>query len=87
MFTVLVKVFANFFWKMFSDCSGNPSTMRFLSVYVVLTIMSVWAILCFIKQELIPLGYDNVLLIAGAMGIKTIQRGIEQKGDDCVKKK
>jgi hypothetical protein len=84
---VFLRAIINFFWKMFSDYSGNPSTMRFLSVYVVTTIMSVWAILCFMKQELLAIGYDNMLLIAGAMGIKTIQRSIEQKGGDCEKPK
>ena len=85
MFKAVMKEIRDFLYLMFSDCSGYPSTLRFLSVYVVVNIFTVWSILCFIKGELIPLGYDNVALISVAMGIKTVQRSIEQKGGSCEK--
>lgn len=85
MVKIVVKEIRDFLYAMFSDCSGYPSTLRFLSVYVVVSIISVWGVICFMKGELVPIGYDNVALISVAMGIKTAQRVVEQKSPECEK--
>lgn len=70
-----------FWWRLFSDAKNNPSTIRALSSFVCLNIMVVWTILCLTAQELLPIGYDNALLIFACIGAKAYQRKFEQNGD------
>lgn len=75
----------NFWYRVFSDTCGIPSVMRVLSAYVCVVIIGVWAVLCLLSRELLPIGYDNVALVAFTLGAKAYQRR-EEKGVECEKK-
>lgn len=63
------------FWvKVFSDKNGVPSSTRVLSAIVILDVLGVWTGLCFVKNEFLPLGYDNLVLIVSCLGLKIYNR-------------
>ena len=64
----------------FHDTDGGLSMMRMLTFLVVVAIVVVWAIMCFIKGDLldIPGGVLGVLITA--LAGKFLQKGVEVFG-------
>jgi hypothetical protein len=72
----------NFFATMFSESSGRPSSMRFMSFLVLAVILGCWADVTIRKNEMQPLTFEQMGLVLGAMGIKVWQKGKENGGGD-----
>ena len=66
----------------FSDSRGYPSSTRLIMGYVGFVIITVWAVECFRKNEVLPIDWTIVSLLLVAMGAKVIEK---KKGESCVK--
>lgn len=77
-----------FIYKMFSDVQGNPSTNRFISTFVVIFPLLVWAFTVYKAGAWVPMPDEVLWLVGGGLTSKVVQRGIEQKGtsDKAVEK-
>ena len=67
----------NFLSQALSESNGNPSTMRLLTLFVVIAVVGTWAEVSIQCKALQPLSYEQVLLVLGAMGAKVLQKGKE----------
>lgn len=67
----------NFFARVLAESDGNPSTMRFATVLIALTIMAGWLYVTVKTATLQPLTTEQVAMVLGALGIKAWQRGKE----------
>ena len=75
----------NFLYTMFSDINGAPSNNRFISTFVVVFPILVWAYPVIKTVVWVPIP-DEILILSGSgLGSKIIQRKIEESGR-CVKK-
>ena len=72
----------NFIRSALSDKNSYPSSTRLMAAWVIFNILGVWSFLCLRKTEFIPIGYDNILLIASCLGLKVYEK---LKGDTCEK--
>ena len=68
-----------FMYKMFSDVQGNPSTNRFISSFVVIFPLLVWAFTVYKAGAWQPIPEELLILVGGGLTSKVVQRGIEQK--------
>lgn len=77
-----------FMYKMFSDVQGNPSTNRFISSFVVIFPLLVWAFTVYKAGAWQPIPEELLILIGGGLTSKVVQRGLEQKdtSDKAVEK-
>lgn len=75
----------NFLYTMFSDINGDPSTNRFISTFVTIFPLLIWAYPVLKTGVWVPIP-DEILILSGSgLGSKIIQRKIEESGR-CVKK-
>lgn len=72
----------NYFGKMFSDVKGDPSTNRFLSAFVVIFPVLVWAWTVYKAGTWVPIPDEVLWLVGGGLTSKVVQRKIEQT-DAC----
>ena len=63
--------------KVCSDSKAQPSSIRFVSVFVVVVIVCTWSIVSIFNGEIQPLGYDIAALVAAVVGAKVYQKRIE----------
>lgn len=70
----------NFFTQMFSDINGDPSTNRFISTFVVVFPVIVWAWPILKTGVWVPMPDEVLYLCGGGMASKIIQRKIEESG-------
>ena len=68
-----------FMYKMFSDVQGNPSTNRFISAFVVIFPLLVWAFTVYKSGTWQPIPEELLILVGGGLTSKVVQRGIEQR--------
>jgi len=73
-----------FLYSLFSDVRGQPSTNRFLSVFIIVVSMATWSYTVIISKTWQEPSPELIGLIAVALGAKTWQRKIEQE-DQCKK--
>ena len=78
----MMKLLGVFLLRAFSDANGRASSTRILSALVMCNVLSVRSYVCIKSNTFVPLGYDNMLLIASCLGMKIYQRKIEGEGDD-----
>lgn len=68
------------FEKLLADVHGQPSTMRLVTLVVVVGVVGVWAY-CSVKSgEILPLPDELVTLLLGQTGLKAAQRLWERSG-------
>ena len=60
-----------------ADSKDQPSSIRFVAVFVVVVIMTTWSVVSIFSGEIQPLGYDNAALVAAVVGAKVYQKRIE----------
>ena len=77
-----------FLAEMFSDVNGDPSTNRFISAFVVMLPLFMWAYTVYKSGVWVPIPEEVLLLVAGGLTSKVVQRSIEQGGvnDKAVEK-
>lgn len=67
-----------FIYKMFSDVQGSPSTNRFISTFVVIFPLFVWAWTVYKAGAWVPMPEEILILVGGGLASKVVQRSIEQ---------
>ena len=72
----------DFIKRIFSDSSGNPSSMRVAFLFVCGLMFGVWAWLCYIKCEWIPFGVPNLSVLILLSADKLGQKQLENKDKD-----
>ena len=65
---------------MFSDINGEPSTNRFISAFVTIFPLLVWAWPILKTGVWVPIPEEVLYLAGGGMASKIIQRKIEESG-------
>lgn len=65
---------------MFSDVNGEPSTNRFISTFVTIFPLLVWAWPVLKTGVWVPIPEEVIYLAGGGMVSKIIQRKIEESG-------
>ena len=78
----MIKRLGEFLLSAFSDQNGRPSSTRILSALVMCNVLAVWSYVCVKSGTFLPIGYDNMALIASCLGMKIYQRKIEGEGND-----
>lgn len=74
----------SFLYNLFSDVSGQPSTNRFLTVFIIVVSMTTWSYTVIVSQTWQDPSPELIGIIGVALGAKTWQRKIEQE-DSCKK--
>jgi len=69
----------NKFSQLISDGDGQPSSMRFAFLYVVITVMTAWFILSIRKGDLIPIDWTQVATVVFAFLGKAAQARSENR--------
>ncbi len=69
-----------FLKNIFSQDNGNPSSMRVLTAFVVISVISVWGYISIITKTLAPFPAEGAVAIIGALGAKAWQKGKETDG-------
>ena len=67
-----------FIRKMMSDAHDNPSSVRMLTVYVVVNIMIVWTIANLRAEKWVPMDYETIIFLGTLLGAKVIQKKLEK---------
>ena len=67
-----------FMRKMMSDAHDNPSSVRVLTVYVVVNIMIVWTIANLRAEKWVPMDYETIIFLGTLLGAKVIQKKLEK---------
>ena len=78
LFKQLLFGFSAFIKQLFTDDSGNVSSMRALMLFAGVVILSTWSFICISKRELIDLPLDVAALLGGLTGLKLTQRKIAE---------
>lgn len=67
-----------FIRKMMSDEHDNPSSVRVLTVYVVINIMIVWTIANLRAEKWVPMDFETIAFLGTLLGAKLIQKKLEK---------
>ena len=67
-----------FMRKMLSDANDNPSSIRVLTVYVVVNIMVVWTIANLRSEKWVPMDFETIMFLGTLLGAKLIQKKLEK---------
>ena len=62
---------------LFAEPSGQLSSMRLLTAFVVVAVVGTWSALSLLRGEFLTMSPDQVGLVLGALGLKGWQRGKE----------
>lgn len=71
----------NWLSQLLSETDGNPSTMRFATMIIVLAVMANWTYLTIHTGQMQNLTPEQLGLLLGTLGIKAFQRKAEQPPD------
>lgn len=66
-----------FLAQMFSEPGGSPSSTRALTGLVCVCVVGTWTLVSVRKVELQKMDPELVMLVIGALGVKSWQRGKE----------
>lgn len=66
--------------QLFSDDKGNISSMRFLSIFTVMTVLITWSVLSIKNNQIISFDYKDLGVLLAAFGGKSLQKFIEING-------
>ena len=67
-----------FIRKMLSDANDSPSSIRVLTVYVVVNIMVVWTIANLRSEKWVPMDFETIMFLGTLLGAKLIQKKLEK---------
>lgn len=68
------------FEKIFTDDSGNPSSMRWAVFAIIFVVLFNWTYFNVTQSQFANLSFPDISLIVGALGAKTWQKSVETKG-------
>ena len=75
-----------FWYSMFSDVCGQPSTNRLLAFFVVVIPLLTWSFNVIQTSTWKEPSIELIGMIMAGLGSKVIQRNIEQKANICKEK-
>lgn len=65
--------------KSFSDDSGNPSSMRLMTCFVIMVVLGNWTYANITTGTMGSFGNQDLMLILGPLLNQSFQKGIEKK--------
>jgi hypothetical protein len=72
-----------FWYQLFSDISGQPSTNRLLAFFVVVVPLLTWSWNVISTNNWKEPSFELIGMIMAGLGSKVIQRHVEQKSQEC----
>ena len=72
-----------FWYQLFSDVSGQPSTNRLLAFFVVVVPLLTWSGNVLQSGVWKEPSVELIGMVMAGLGSKVIQRHVEQKSQDC----